>query len=169
MLILGNVLSLFGCAIMVAIGLVKKKEKILLYQCVQYGFMGLGNLALGAMSGTISNILGIARNLVFAKTKGSWWLKALFILIQVAMTAASWNGRAIEALPIVATVIFVLFLDTKSDVLFKCVNIAAMVMWVIYDFCYGNYVAFTFDILTILSSFLALHSLLRQRAQVPTD
>lgn len=165
MLILGNVLSLFGCAIMVAIGLVKKKEKILLYQCVQYSFMGLGNLVLGAMSGTISNLLGIARNLVFARTKGSWWLKALFILIQLAMTAASWNGRAIEVLPILATVVFVLFLDTKSDILFKAINIAAMVMWVIYDFCYGNYVAFTFDILTIVSSFLALHSLRKGKTQ----
>lgn len=165
MLILGNVLSLFGCAIMVAIGLVKKKEKILLYQCVQYGFMGLGNLVLGAVSGTISNLLGIARNLVFAKTRGSWWLKGLFILVQLAMTAASWNGRAIEVLPILATVIFVLFLDTKSDVLFKAINIIAMVMWVIYDFSYGNYVAFTFDILTILSSFLALHSLLEGKRE----
>lgn len=163
MQILGNALSLVGCAIMVAIGLVKKKEKILLYQCVQYGFMGLGNLALGAVSGTISNLLGIARNLVFAKTKGSWWLKLLFILIQVAMTAASWNGRAIEVLPILATVVFVLFLDTKSDVLFKAINIVAMVMWVIYDFCYGNYVAFTFDILTIVSSFMAMFSLLKGR------
>lgn len=163
MQMLGNALSLVGCAIMVAIGLVKKKEKILLYQCVQYGFMGLGNLALGAVSGTISNLLGIARNLVFAKTKGSWWLKLLFILIQVAMTAASWNGRAIEVLPILATVVFVLFLDTKSDVLFKAINIVAMVMWVIYDFCYGNYVAFTFDILTIVSSFMAMFSLLKGR------
>lgn len=163
MQILGNALSLVGCAIMVAIGLVKKKEKILLYQCVQYGFMGLGNLALGAVSGTISNLLGIARNLVFAKTKGSWWLKLLFILIQVAMTAASWNGRAIEVLPILATVVFVLFLDTKSDVLFKAINIVAMLMWVIYDFCYGNYVAFTFDILTIVSSFMAMFYLLKGR------
>lgn len=161
MQLLGNLLSLVGCAMMVAIGLVKKKEKVLLFQCVQFSFMGLGNLALGALSGTIANLVGIARNLVFAKTRGGWWLKAVFIAIQLVMTGLSWNGLAIEALPILATVIFVVFLDTRSDLLFKWVNICAMVMWLIYDFCYGNYVAFTCDILTIASNGIAVAGLMR--------
>lgn len=165
MLLLGNALSLIGCAMMTAIGLVKKKERVLLYQCVQFSFMGLGNLALGALSGTISNLLGIARNLAFAKTGGSRWMKVLFIAIQVGMTALSWNGMAIEVLPILATVIFVWFLDTKSDATFKAVNICAMVLWLIYDLCYRNYVAFTFDILTIASNGAAMVSLRRANAE----
>lgn len=168
MQILGNVLSLFGCALMVAIGFVKKKDKVLLYQCVQYSFMGLGNLALGALSGTISNFVGIFRNLAFAKNKGGWGLKLLFILIQVVMTAVCWTAQVIEVLPILATVIFVLFLDTKSDILFKVINIVAMVMWVIYDFSYGNYVAFFFDILTIASCFVAVFSLARGKGVANT-
>lgn len=162
MLLLGNALSLVGCAMMVAIGLVKKKEKILLYQCIQFGFMGLGNLVLGAVSGTVANLVGIARNLVFARTPGSGWLKVLFIVIQVGMTALGWNGQIIEVLPILATVLFVWFLDTKSDITFKGVNICCTAMWVIYDFCYGNYVAFTFDIATIVSSFIAIADLMKQ-------
>lgn len=161
MLILGNALSLIGCAIMVAIGFVKKKEKILHYQCVQFGFMAAGNLVLGGMSGTIANVVGIFRNLAFAKSKGGWGLKARFILIQLVMSFICWIPDAFELLPIVATVIFVLFLDTKSDVLFKAINIVTMVMWVVYDFYNCNYVAFTFDILTIISSALAMASLLK--------
>lgn len=162
MLLLGNALSLVGCAMMVAIGLVKKKDKILLYQCIQFGFMGLGNLVLGAVSGTVANLVGIGRNLVFARTRGSGWLKVLFIVLQVGMTALGWNGQIIEVLPILATVLFVWFLDTKSDITFKGVNICCMVMWLVYDFCYGNYVAFTFDILTIVSSFIAIAGLMKQ-------
>lgn len=163
MLILGNALSLVGCAIMVAIGLVKKKEKILHYQCVQFGFMAAGNLALGAVSGTISNFVGIFRNLAFAKNKGGWGLKLIFILLQLMLSAVFWMPEVTELLPIVATVLFVLFLDTKSDVLFKAINIVAMIMWVIYDFSNWNYVAFTFDILTIVSSAWAMVSLLKGR------
>lgn len=163
MLILGNALSLVGCAMMVAIGFVKKKEKILHYQCVQFGFMAAGNLVLGGMSGTIANVVGIFRNLAFAKNKGGWGLKARFILIQLVISFVCWIPDVFELLPIVATVIFVLFLDTKSDVLFKAINIVAMAMWVVYDFYNCNYVAFAFDILTIVSSALAMISLLKGR------
>ena len=163
MLILGNALSLIGCAMMVAIGFVKKKEKILRYQCVQFGFMAAGNLVLGGMSGTIANVVGIFRNLAFAKNKGGWGLKARFILIQLVISFVCWIPDAFELLPIVATVIFVLFLDTKSDVLFKAINILAMAMWVVYDFSNRNYVAFIFDILTIVSSAMAMVSLLKGR------
>lgn len=163
MLLLGNILALVGCAIMVAVGFIKKKEQVLLVQCGQLAFMGASNLALGGISGAISNLLGIARNLIFAKTRGSWWLKAIFIAVQIAFTALNWNGRIIEVLPIAATVVFVWFLDTKSDVTFKLVNIAAMVMWLVYDWNYRNYVAFTADILTILSNCVAVAGLMEQR------
>lgn len=165
MILLGNFLSLFGCCMMVAIGLVKKKEKVLVYQCVQFTFMGLGNLVLGAVSGTVANLVGIVRNLVFAKTKGGTALKLLFIAIQVAFTAAGWNGRAIEVLPILATVLFVAFLDTKSDLTFKAVNMACMVLWATYDWTYHNYVAFTCDILTIVSSGVALVGLVKKKQE----
>lgn len=163
MVLLGNLLSLVGCFMMVAIGLVKKKEKILAYQCVQFTFMGLGNLALGAVSGTVANLVGIVRNLVFAKTKGGFWLKVLFIAIQLGFTAAGWNGQAIEVLPIVATVLFVAFLDTGSDLIFKLVNMGCMVMWATYDMHYRNYVAFVCDILTIVSSAIALAGLMKKK------
>lgn len=165
MILLGNILSLFGCCMMVAIGLVKKKEKILLYQCVQLSLQGLGYLALGAFSGAVANLVSIARNLVFTKTKGSLWLKLLFIAIQVGLAAAGWNGRAIEVLPILTTVLFVAFLDTKSDLTFKAVNMACMVMWATYDWTYHNYVAFTCDILTIVSSGVALVGLMKKKQE----
>lgn len=163
-LLLGNCLSLIGCIVMVAIGLVKKKEKILLYQCAQYIFMGLGNLVLGAVSGTVANLVGIVRNLVFAKTGGSTWLKVLFIAIQVGFTAISWNGQLIEVLPILATVLFVWFLDTGSDLLFKAVNLGCMFLWAAYDWHYRNYVAFTCDVLTIVSCAIAMAGLRKKEA-----
>ena len=162
MILLGNCLSLLGCCVMVAIGLVKRKEKILLCKYVQYGFMGLGNLALGAVSGTVANLVGIVRNLVFTRTSGGTGLKILFIAIQVGLTALNWNGRGVEALPILAAVLFVCFLDTKSDVRFKLADMGCMVLWGAYDLTYRNYVAFTCDILTIASSALALYALMKE-------
>lgn len=154
-ILLGNILSLIGCSMMVAVGFVQQKRKVLLYQCAQLGVMFCSNFVLGAASGAISNALGIVRNLVFAKTEGSVWLKLAFVGIQIVMTLFGWKGP-IEILPILATVVFIWLLDTKNDVVFKLANVCAMVMWCIYDFYYHNYVASVLDVLTIISNCVAI-------------
>lgn len=154
-ILLGNILSLIGCSMMVAVGFVQQKRKVLLYQCAQLGVMFCSNFVLGAASGAISNALGIVRNLVFAKTEGSVWLKLAFVGIQIVMTLFGWKGP-IEILPILATVVFIWLLDTKNDVVFKLANVCAMVMWCIYDFYYHNYVASVLDGLTIISNCVAI-------------
>jgi len=156
MVLLGNFAAFVGCVIMVAIGFIKKKERILTAQCVQFGFLALGNLALGATAGFISGIVGIVRNLVFTKTKGSTRLKLVFIAVQLILTAFTWNGQLIEWIPVLATVLFTWFLDTKSDMLFKLVIIAGQAMWTCYDWFYLNYVAFVFDLLTIGSNLIGM-------------
>lgn len=163
MVLLGNILSLIGCSIMVAVGFVPQKKKVLLYQCAQLGVMGFSNLVLGAASGAISNLWGIVRNLVFSKTDGNVWLKIAFVAVQVVMTLFGWKGP-IEILPILATVVFIWLLDTKSDVVFKLANVCAMVMWCIYDFYYHNYVASAFDVLTIISNCVAIYTIRKQHA-----
>lgn len=76
LLLIGNAISMIGCLIMVLIGFLKKKNHILIAQCVQCLFMGVGNLALGGVSGFICNIVTILRNLVFVKFKNTTFLKS---------------------------------------------------------------------------------------------
>ena len=161
MLLIGNLLSLLGCLLMVAVGLVKKKERVLYIQCIQFTLMGAGNLVLGAVSGLVANGVSILRNLVFAKTEGTLTLKLVFIAIQVVMTL--WTGAAapIEWLPVLAAVIFTWCLDLKSAVKFKLCIIACQILWTVYDWYYHNYVAFTFDLLTIASNLAGIWLLLK--------
>ena len=89
MWLLGNVLSLIGCSLMVCIGFIRRKERVLACQCVQFGFLAAGNLILGAYSGAISGIVSILRNLVFTRRGGGTLLKLGFIAVQVMLTLAS--------------------------------------------------------------------------------
>lgn len=156
MILIGNLAAFAGCMMMVLIGFIKKKERILLAQCLQFGFLGLGNLCLGATAGFISGIVSVTRNLVFYKVKGTLGLKLGFIGLQVLLTLLTWNGGLIECVPVLAAVLLTWFLDTKSDVQFKLIIIAVQVLWGIYDWHYANYVAFTADILTMLSNFIGI-------------
>lgn len=152
LLLLGNAVSMVGCIIMVAIGFLKKKSHILAAQSVQCLFMGFGNLILGGVSGFVANIVSVIRNLVFAKWQPNLALKIGFILLQFLLSVSSLSSGWIAWLPILAAAVFTWFLDTKSEELLKIVIIGTMVLWLIYDIYYRNYVASFFDVLTILSN-----------------
>ena len=153
-LLIGNAVSMIGCLIMVGIGFLKKKSHILIAQSVQCAFMGAGNLILGGVSGFIANVVTILRNLVFAKREVTTALKLFFIALQVVLSLGSLGDGFICWLPVLAAVVFTWFLDTKSAATLKVVILFTQVMWLIYDIYYRNYVAATFDVLTMCSNLI---------------
>ena len=153
-LLIGNAVSMIGCLIMVGIGFIKKKSHILIAQSVQCAFMGAGNLILGGVSGFIANVVTILRNLVFAKREVTTSLKLFFIILQVVLSLGSLGDGLICWLPVLAAVVFTWFLDTKSAATLKVVILFTQVMWLIYDIYYRNYVAATFDVLTMCSNLI---------------
>ena len=155
-IVLGNLVSLLGCVLMVAVGFIRKKERILTVQCFQLALMGLGNGILGALSGVIANATGIVRNLVFTRHKATLPLKLFFILLQAALSVSALKNGAIELLPILAAGLFTWFLDTNSGVTLKIIIIVTTLMWLVYDFYYQNYVSMTFDALTVVSNVIGL-------------
>lgn len=154
--IIANAIALAASCIMVGIGLIRDKRRLLLTQCAQFGLMGLSNLLLGGMSGCISNFISIARNLCCVKREMSLVLKLGFSAVQVALTLLVSDGGALEVLPVLAAVVYTFCLDTKSPVFLKCVMAGTQSMWVVYDFAMRNYVAFTFDVFTICSVLISI-------------
>lgn len=155
-LIIGNTLAFLGCILMVLTGVIKRKDRVLYLQCVQFALMAGGNLVLGAIAGVVANSVSIIRNLIFAKTDGTKSLKILFIVVQTALTLLTGDASVLQWLPVLATVALTWALDTKNIILFKAVNIFGLIMWVIYDWNYRNYVGFSFDILSVLSNFTGI-------------
>ncbi|MCD8014950.1 MAG: YgjV family protein [Lachnospiraceae bacterium] len=161
MLMAGNIMSLIGSLLMVSIGFINDKKKFLLAQCGQFTIMAIGNLFLGAYAGTISNVIGIVRNLTFSRTASTNALKVFFIIAQLTITLANGIHSAVELCPVFSTIIFTGSIDAKSTVRFKIILILAQVFWMIYDFYYHNYTAFLFDILTVLSNVCGVAALIR--------
>ncbi|MCD8353434.1 MAG: YgjV family protein [Clostridiales bacterium] len=160
-LLLGNFIAFLGSLLMVSIGFIKDKTKILLVQCLQFGLLATANLLLGAYAGAVSNAVGIARNLAFFKVAATTPLKVFFIVLQLGITLANGVPAPIEFFPILATVIYTCSLDLKNIFRFKYVLIFTQALWVIYDFYYWNYAAFAFDLLTISAHIYSIVSLKR--------
>ncbi len=141
---------------MVAVGFLKGRKKILAGQCVQYLILGTGNLVLGGISGAIADFVSIVRNLLSLKFDLKWYLKVIFIAIQIAFTAIFNNAGFIGWLPTFAACIFTWCVDSKNEFLLKLLIILAQAMWAIYDFYFKNFTTMAFDIATIISNLVGI-------------
>ena len=163
MLLLGNLIALVGCSMMILIGFIKNKDKILLAQCGQFSIQAAGNLVLGSVSGGISCIIAVIRIFVFKYVKVTVWLKLGFIGLQAVLTALSGAHTIIQWIPCLSMVAYTWYLDTDSAIVFKLANVAGVIMWAVHDFHYHNFVAFSFDIMTIVSTFAGIWLILKDR------
>ena len=160
-LLIGNAISMIGCLVMVGIGFLKKKNHILIAQSVQCLFMGAGNLILGGISGFICNIVTIIRNLAFMKFRNTAGMKIFFILLQFVLSISTLSVGWISWLPILSAALFTWFMDTRSEAKLKVVILCTQVMWLTYDLYFRNYVASTFDVMTMLSNSYCLFTILK--------
>lgn len=163
MILLGNLISFVGCLLMVFIGFIKDKDKILLAQCGQFSIMSIGNLVLGSVSGSISGIIAVIRIVVFKHVKVTVWMKLGFIALQFVLTAITGAQTLIQWIPAISMVLYTWYLDSDSAIVFKLANVSGVMMWAFHDWYYKNFVSFSFDIFTIVSTFIGIWLILLDR------
>lgn len=161
MLLLGNLISLVGCTMMILIGFIKKKEHILVAQCAQFSLQSVGNLVLGSVSGSLSCVIGVIRILVFQRVRVTAALKIGFLALQAALTFFAGASTVIQWIPFFSMVLYTWYLDTDNAILFKLVNLLGVMMWAVHDIHYRNYVAFSFDLMTVVSTVIGILLILR--------
>lgn len=151
-IVIANVISIISCTMMVLIGLIKDKNKILLSQCAQFTLMGISHYLLGGMGGVVATVVSILRNIVFFKFKTSVPLKILFVVLSVVLSLGTVTVNPITWLPILATSLFTWVIDSEDIIKFKNVMILTVCMWFVYDAYHLNFVSAAFDAFTVVST-----------------
>ena len=164
--LIANIISFFGSVLMVLIGLIKTRKNILIAQCASCVLLGTTNAILGGFAGCIANVLSIFRNLIaYKKGTISLAVKIVFTVLQILLTALTNTIGWIGWLPVVSVGMYTWLLNVQDVRKFKLILIITQLMWVIFDFYLKNYVAFTFDILTILSNIIGIVRLTYAKAK----
>ena len=164
MVLIGNIISFFGCILMVAVGFIKRKEHMLATQFAQFSMQAVANLVLGSVSGSISCVIGVIRIVVFTRVKKvRSWMKIAFLALQAVITYLTGAVTLIQWVPVISMVAYTWYLDTDNEVLFKAVNLLGVCMWLFHDIHYINYSAAAFDIMTIVSTTVGVILLLVER------
>lgn len=155
-IIIGNIIAFIASIIMVYTGYIKIKERIIYLQTIQIGLSVISNLVLGGFTGAIINALSCVRNILCYKDKLGKKEKAILIVLSIAVSLAFNNIGWIGLMPVVSTVVYILFMDIKDVRMFKYLTIFTMIMWMSYDLYIKGYVAGVFDGFCIITNVIAL-------------
>lgn len=156
MIILGNIVALIASLFMVYAGLLKKKSKILLFQCIELALYTISNLILGGIPGAIINFLGMIGNILGYKNKLNIVAKIILTILTIILTILFNNLGIFGYLPLICMVTYLWIIDIKNVFTFKIFLLIIMILWSVYDFSIKSYVTTAFDIFTIISIIISM-------------
>lgn len=155
-IVIGNIIALIASIAMVYAGILKDKKQILSAQTVQCGLFILSNIILGGIPGAIVNFLSCIRNILCYKGKLGIFEIVILATLSVSLTVIFNELGIIGLLPMISTVLYIFFMNTKSLVKFKILVIFTTVLWLIYDICIKSYTSALFDLFCVITNVISL-------------
>ena len=162
-IVIGNIIALVASILMVYAGYIKVKKKILFTQIIQILLSVVSNLVLGGYTGAIINAVSCVRDILCYKDKLGTKEKVVLIIASTVFSIMFNNLGWIGYLPLISTVVYIIFMSVKDVKKFKYLTIFAMASWLIYDIYIKAYVAAVFDAFTIITSIIAIIQIIRKK------
>ncbi len=162
-IVTANVIDFLAALIQVGSGSIKKKSKILLVQILQLLMQAVSMLLLGGVTGAVSNVLSCYRNYLCYKDKLNGFWKAILIGASILMTVLLNNQGFLGILPAAVCTLYILFMDAKDPIKFKILVTLSFVPWMLYHFILKSYVGAIFDGATIITNFVTLYFMIKEK------
>lgn len=137
-------------------GFCKTKKNTLIIQTIDIVFATIANIILSGVSGAIINCVSIIRNILCYKNKFTLPVKIIITIITIGLSITFNNKGLIGLLPLISNISYTFLMDKFDEKKFKLLIIFTLIWWGIYDFIIHNYVAFSFDMATIVTSIIAI-------------
>ena len=155
-IIIGNLIAFVASSLMIYSGILKKKEEIIYVHSVEKALSVVSNIVLNGITGAITNAIGFVRNLLCYKDKLKTKEKIIIIVATLVFSLQYNNLGIVGLLPIFATVLYTLFMDTKNIIKFKILAISTTIMWLIYNAYIMAYTSVVIQIFQIVANIIAV-------------
>lgn len=156
--IIAQILGAIGYSLLAYSYFKKNKKEILFIQILAYIGFTTHYFLLNAITGTVCNILGfVALILIYYFSKDQKKKEILvFILIPILIGMSILSYENIYSIfPVIACLItFISFLSNDENKI-RFVGIISAICWLIYAIIYKSYSAIIFEIIIIISTFIA--------------
>lgn len=155
-LLLANIIALIGSLFMVVASYVKSDKLCIMLQSVQIFMFVISNILLKGITGVIINALSLVRNILTYKRKLTKLLKYGLLTLIVVLSIIFNNLGIIGYLPLIGTVIFTIFIDSKDNFKFRLSLTFSVFMWLIYDVYIMSYSSAVFDFFSFVGGIVTL-------------
>lgn len=162
-LICGNIVALIGSLLMLYVGTIKDRKKIIYIQTIQILAFTISTLILGGYTGTIVNLISIVRNILCYKDKLTKNNKILLILACTVFSLLFNNLGLLGLLPLISTIIYTIYMDVKTAIKLKLLIIFTVIFWLIYDILIKSYTSAAFDFFSILFHSVTVYQLIHKK------
>ncbi len=163
MQLVANILAFIASLFMVYSGILKDKKRIIKVQAIEIFIFIVSDILVAGYSGAVINLINLIRNILVYYDKFDKKCIVLILVLSTISVLAFNNLGFIGLLPLFATYIYAIFMNTKDIKCFKIVMIISMLLWATYDMTIGLYTSLAFDILTIISCLVTLLMLDKKR------
>ncbi|MBQ8209540.1 MAG: YgjV family protein [Clostridia bacterium] len=114
---------------------------------------------LGAPTGSIMNLIGVIRNLIFyrlvEKDKSTVVARWIFCGIYVLSAIITWEGPT-SLLPLVGKLCSTVAYSIDNPRYIRIINIPTLIMWVVYNIACGAWEALLTDSISLISVLIAM-------------
>ena len=136
----------------------KKKKDILLIQIFSYIMFILHYQFLGAITGSVCNLLGLLSFLIIylfdVLKKNKKVLLCIIIPILLVISFLTYEN-IFSIFPIIGIVLAVLSFTTNNEDLIRRTGIIGAICWLIYSVVYKSYISIIFEAVTLVSVVIA--------------
>lgn len=141
---------------MVAASYQSDDKKCLFLQSIQIFMFIISNIILKGITGVIINTLSLVRNILTYKNRLNVYLKYFILGVIVVLSIIFNNLGIIGYLPLIGTIVFTIFIDSKSNTRFKLSLCFSVLMWLIYDVYIMSYSSAIFDFFSFVGGIISL-------------
>lgn len=155
-LLIGNIIALIASLIFVYSGILKKKNKILIAQGIQKGLSTISNIILKGYAGAVIHALSLIRNILCYFGKLNVLAKIIITILTIVLTLIFNNLGIIGIVPLVASLLYLWFMDTKDIIRFKCLLLITIASWAVYDINVKSYTSFVFNVFSTITTIISI-------------
>ena len=133
----------------------KTTKQILLLQTISFFFKSVHYYLLGGISGFLTSIISMLRNLIFTKIKSNKTWTIVFILIYLIIGFMTYTTLG-SILPIIATIFYTIIVNKNNPSYLRWGMLITSIIWLLYNIYIISYSGIITQVIILFSNVIAI-------------
>lgn len=152
---MGQILGLIYALFLILSNFGKSTKQILFLQTISFFFKTLHYYLLGGISGFLTSLISMIRNIIFYKIKESKIWAVFFIIIYIIIGIITLKS-IYTLLPVFATIIYTLIINYNNPKYLRYGIFITSLTWLIYNIYIISYSGIIIQIIMLISNIIAI-------------